>query len=324
VVALSPCNVWAVGLYQDVSDGPILSLAEHWNGSAWKVVPTPNPDADRALLEAVSGTPAGRVWAVGISGDSTFILRWNGTDWARVQSPSPSNSTNDLSGVAAVSGTDAWAVGQFSTPAGSRVLVLHWNGKHWARTAAPAPGSANELTAVTAISARNVWAVGTFSIGSLTKTLIEHWNGARWARVPSPNPRNLTGDITLDGVTGISASNAWAVGTYFAGIGYKTLIEHWNGRTWKLVTSPNPGTGNFLLSVTAKSANRAWAVGSTITGAAQKTLIVRWNGRSWNRVPSPSPGPGQANQLSGVAAISGSGIWAVGFSGNQVLATHCC
>src|SRR5215469_2317218 len=70
VAALSPCNVWAVGLYQDVNDGPIFSLAEHWNGSAWKIVPTPNPDTDRTLLEAVSGTGSGPIWAVGLTGDA--------------------------------------------------------------------------------------------------------------------------------------------------------------------------------------------------------------------------------------------------------------
>src|SRR4029077_11656400 len=111
----------------------------------------------------------------------------------------------------AVSGTDAWAVGQFSTSTGSHVLVLHWNGKHWARTAAPAPGNTSELSGVAASSGRNVWAVGSFSAGNVTKTLIEHWNGSNWMRVRSPNPRNSMGDIALSGVTGTSASNAWAV-----------------------------------------------------------------------------------------------------------------
>lgn len=53
VRALGPCNVWTVGSYQDATDGPILSLAEHWNGTAWKVMPTPNPDSGRNALNAV-------------------------------------------------------------------------------------------------------------------------------------------------------------------------------------------------------------------------------------------------------------------------------
>ena len=322
VTALSSCDVWAVGLYQDVVDGPIVSLAEHWNGRTWNVVPTPNPDADLNLLEAVSGTSSGRVWAVGLAGDASLILLWNGADWTRVASPSPSNNGNDLSGVAAVSSADAWAVGQFASGTGAKVLVLHWDGQHWARKSAPAPENISELSGVAAISARNVWAVGSFSTASTTKTLIEHWNGTKWARVPSPNPRNSIRDTGLVGVTGTSASNVWAVGSYTTRTGDRTLIEHWNGRTWKLVASPNPGSGNDLSSVTASSATSALAVGTYFTGARQKTLIVRWNGRAWT--PVPSPGPGQASGLAGVAATSASDIWAVGFADNQVLATHCC
>ena len=126
-------------------------------------------------------------------------------------------------------------------------------------------------------------------------------------------------------MAGTSASNVWAVGTYAAGGHYKTLIEHWNGRSWNLVASPNPGTGNNLLSVSATSARSAWAVGTYVTNSKQKTLILRWNGRAWNRVPSPSPG--QASALDGVAA-AGSGVWAVGNirvgAMTSVLAAHCC
>ncbi|HYK32036.1 MAG TPA: hypothetical protein VEV63_08740 [Streptosporangiaceae bacterium] len=322
VTALSSCNVWAVGLYQDVADGPIVSLAEHWNGRAWTVVPTPDPDADRTLLEAVSGTSSSRVWAVGLAGDASLILLWNGTDWARVASPSPSNNGNDLSGVAAVSGADVWAVGQFASGTGAKALVLHWDGHHWARNSAPAPANTSELSGVAAISARNIWAVGSFSTASTTKTLIEHWNGKKWAHVPSPNPPNPVLDVVLDGVTATSPSDVWAVGSYTSRTGDKTLIEHWNGRAWKPVASPNPGASNDLFSVTASSATSALAVGTYVTGARQKTLVVRWNGRAWTRVPSPSPG--QANELASVAGNSASDIWAVGFADSQVLATHCC
>lgn len=326
VTALSPCDVWAVGLYQDVVDGPILSLAEHWNGSAWTVVPTPNPDPDRTLLEAVSGTRSGRVWAVGLAGDASFIVRWNGTKWARVASPNAGNS-DDLSGVTAVSGTDAWAVGQFGTNTSpARIIVLHWDGRHWARKAAHAPGISNELGAVSAISSRNVWAVGSYSTKTATRTLIEHWNGTKWAWVPSPNPRNAVGgDILLSGVAGTSASNVWAVGSYSTRSSNKTLVEHWNGHTWKLVASPNPGAPgarNILISVVASSAGNAWAVGTSITSARQKTLIARWNGRAWKQIPSPSPG--RSSELAGVTATSASDVWAVGFSDSQVFATHCC
>src|SRR5262245_10821484 len=249
VTAPGPCNVWAVGFYRDVNDGQVLSLAEHWNGSAWKVVPTPSPDTDINFLRAVSAASPGDVWAVGFTGGNTFILHWSGTTWTQVPSPSPSSNTNDLSGVAAVSATDAWAVGQFFGTTSAEPLVLHWNGQKWLQTAAPAPGSDGVLSAVAATSARDVWAVGSFTASSGPKTLIEHWNGTKWAQVPSPNPTASVSEIGLNGVAATSASSAWAVGTYTTGGIDKTLIEHWNGRAWKLVGSPNPARGNSLIGV---------------------------------------------------------------------------
>jgi hypothetical protein len=54
-----------------------------------------------------------------------------------------------------------------------------------------------------------------------------------------------TGFVGSD-VAATSPRNAWAVGSIGPGPGInpgrgtKTLIEHWNGKTWKRVPSPNP------------------------------------------------------------------------------------
>src|SRR5262245_19547192 len=74
VTAQSPCNVWAVGFYGDVVDGPVLSLAEHWNGTAWTLVTTPSPDTDRNFLSGVAGASSRDIWAVGEAGSNSFIL----------------------------------------------------------------------------------------------------------------------------------------------------------------------------------------------------------------------------------------------------------
>ena len=326
VRALGLCNVWAVGFYQNVNDGQILSLAEHWNGTAWKVMPTPSPDPGRNVLSAVGAATINDAWAVGETGSKSFILHWNGAFWTQAPSPSPSSDNNDLSGVAVVSATDAWAVGQYFV--GATVvnpLVLRWDGQNWTQTAVPAPGSQSVLEAVTAISASNAWAVGAFTTsGGQQKTLIEHWNGTKWVQVPSPNPTGTVSEIGLNGVTATSPSDAWAVGTYTTGTMDKTLIEHWNGTAWKLVASPNPEPRDDLNAVTATSAGNAWAVG--FRGTSEQTLIVHWNGTAWKVVPSPSLG--QSSDLAGVAAPSATSVWAVGNYGaggvTQVLAAHCC
>jgi hypothetical protein len=50
-------------------------------------------------------------------------------------------------------------------------------------------------------------------------------------------------------VTVVSPRNVWAVGDYNTGRAYLTLIEHWNGSSWKIVSSPSPGGYNLLSSV---------------------------------------------------------------------------
>jgi hypothetical protein len=62
----------------------------------------------------------------------------------------------------------------------------------------------------------------------------------------------------LLGVSAISRTNAWAVGTDL-----NTLIEQWNGTGWSIVTSPNVGSvSNVLTAVSADGAADAWAAGS--------------------------------------------------------------
>ena len=68
VAALSAGDVWAVGHTQE-SDGAILTLGEHFNGTAWSIVPTPDPGelgplVDNGLLAAAS-PGNGTVWALG-------------------------------------------------------------------------------------------------------------------------------------------------------------------------------------------------------------------------------------------------------------------
>ena len=64
---------------------------------------------------------------------------------------------------------------------------------------------------------------------------------------------------------------AWAVGGSDSG---KTIILHWNGRTWAHVNSPSPGTQNGLFGVAATSASNVWAVGYFQTSGPEQTLAL--------------------------------------------------
>lgn len=130
-----------------------------------------------------------------------------------------------------------------------------------------------------------------------------------WVHTVSPNTGD--GDNNLYGVGATSARNAWAVGEYFVGVNTSTLAEHWNGKSWRLATSANKGTGDELKAVYAASATDVWAVGSYYNGTAGRTLIEHWNGKSWSVVPSPNLGA-LSNELTAVRGTSASNIWAVG------------
>ena len=98
-----------------------------------------------------------------------------------------------------------------------------------------------------------------------------------WQVQPSPNV-GITSSV-LTGVAAASATDAWAVGQYYNGAAYQTLIEHWDGTAWVVQSSPNVGSNtNVLYGVAATSGSDAWAVGdytvtSTSGGPGHRTLI---------------------------------------------------
>jgi hypothetical protein len=113
----------------------------------------------------------------------------------------------------------------------------------------------------------------------------------------------------LSGVGAVSASNAWAVGYAGSRSSSKLLMLHWNGKSWKRVTSPKilDGAAGNLSAITVVSASDAWAVG-TAGGSFGHALMLHWNGKAWSQVTSVA---GIGGQLAAVTATAKSG-WAVG------------
>ena len=285
VAAVSNVDLWAVGRRQDtVSPHYNRTLVEHWNGTAWSVVSSPNGGTTNAELLGVAVVSANDVWAVGDYSASgpmyqrTLIEHWDGATWTVVPSPNVKNSSqNVLTGVAAVGPNDIWAVG-YSLTSNYRTLIEHWNGSSWSIVSSPNVGVyGNGLTAVVAVSANNVWAVG--SANNTTTTLALRWNGSTWKVVTSPSVANWTNNLT--GIAAAASDDIWAVGTisstYYTGDGDPhtstlTLIEHWDGSGWSIVPGPNPGgpdpydgtTLNQLSGVAVASSSDVWAVGQYV------------------------------------------------------------
>ncbi len=329
IATLSPSNIWAVGAFSNTA-GPEQTLIEHWHGSSWSVVASPSPGSAGNGLFGIAAVSASNIWAVGrfvnTNGPTqTLIEHWDGSSWTVVPSPSPGSSANQLNAIEAVSASDIWAVGRFvNTNGPPQTLVEHWDGSSWSVVPSPSPGP-SAPQAIEVVTASDIWMVGPFSTTSGTfGTLIEHWNGSSWSVVPSPSPGSASNN--LQGIEAVSANNIWTVGGFsntpappFQEL--QTLIEHWDGSSWSVVPSPNPGSsGNQLNAIATVSASNIWAVGgfsNTPPPFAQElqTLIEHWNGSSWTVVPSPSPGS-STNQLGAIATVSPGILWAVGGFGN--------
>jgi len=170
----------------------------------------------------------------------------------------------------------------------------------------------SNLAALAVISSNDVWAVGTGLIGDEDATATLHWDGSVWSVVPSPNVGPEV-DNTLAGVAAVASNDIWAVGTQqpTSLTDPHTLILHWNGSAWSVVTSPNDGgssVDNHLLAATAVASNNVWTVGFSGFG----TLSEHWDGTSWSVVDTPGVAGGETLFLTSAVALSTTNVWAVG------------
>src|SRR5581483_8357268 len=67
--ALKTDDVWAVGNGSDDATGHTTTLAEHWNGTAWNVISSPNSGSYGSSLNNVIAISQSHVFAIGNSYD---------------------------------------------------------------------------------------------------------------------------------------------------------------------------------------------------------------------------------------------------------------
>lgn len=110
------------------------------------------------------------------------------------------------------------------------------------------------------------------------------------ATVPAPTP--VPGG-SIAAVKVFSATDAWAVGEVLptTGVTTRTLIQRWNGRTWRVVPSPSPDPSfNALRAIDGAAPNDVWAIGNIGDdgyGGNSAGLVLRWNGSAWSQVDVP-------------------------------------
>jgi hypothetical protein len=205
------------------------------------------------------------------------------------------------------SAADAWVVGTFTTNPGTTFFTLteHWNGSTSTIVPSPnlSPSAVNQLLAVADISPTDAWAAGqAVEQNSGTHPLLIHWDGTSWSNFPSaPDPNGSQQYFTA--MTALSTNDVWMTGQHFVGgVGEVALIEHFDGRAWSMV--PTPNVPNALPALAPVSANDIWAAGGS--------FILHWDGSAWNQVKGATT-PG-APTITSLAAVASNDVWAVGVS----------
>lgn len=122
----------------------------------------------------------------------------------------------------------------------------------------------------------------------------------------------------LTSVDAVSKADAWAVGFSIKNKNSnrppQTVIRHWTGKAWRLVTLPAKIAKNWakaepiLTAVGASSPRNVWIVGG-FSGS-----YLRLNGRHWSvgHLPGTSASSGALVEVTEVKVISSTNVWAFG------------
>ena len=184
VACADSSDCWVVGGTYTSKLGQ-RTLVEHWDGSHWSVVRSPNGQG--SYLVGIACSDASMCMAVGAG--STNVLQslaeeWNGSTWSIVSSP----SGGQLLGVACSNAAACMAVGGTGDGGASSE---QWNGQKWSLREVLSPAAAVpysvSLSDVVCPSISDCTAVGNYSSTSSHGLygLIEHWDGSEWSIIQS-------------------------------------------------------------------------------------------------------------------------------------------
>jgi hypothetical protein len=169
-----------------------MTLIEHWDGTAWQIVDSPNvANATADGLNSVTRVPGTRtLWAVGsddLGMGGPFMEYWDGSTWSIVPNsiPRPQGGSG-LSSIIAISANNVWAVGDISggtIPPTINTLTAHWDGTSWNVVPSPNGGTGeNTFASVAQVPhTGKLWAVGNYLLpgGATSQALIASYSPQR-------------------------------------------------------------------------------------------------------------------------------------------------
>jgi len=166
-----------------------------------------------------------------------------------------------------------------------------------------------------------VWAVGAQQDSSgVWHTLTEHWDGSSWSVVPAVDVGSTGNHFYA--VKAVASNDVYAVGQS-AGAGFPNtaLIEHWDGKRWKVVASPADPATALPLGVTATSSSLT-VVGQQETDTAPYTTYVAAGAMGPLAIQNTPNVALAENDLFGVTTAVDGSTWAVGWALDIAAGVH--
>ncbi len=188
------------------------TVAESWNGTAWKEMKTPNGVKGFTELTSVSCTSSTNCMAVGTAQTEPLAMRWNGTEWSMQKPVNPGETWDELASVSCTSTSFCEAAGNTATSflegdeGRGHTLAEQWNGSQWTRQNT---GGENDIRGVVCTSTSSCTGVG--------GGLILGWNGTEWSTQTSVMPPGET-SLSLEGISCPTATACMVGGTTADGL----------------------------------------------------------------------------------------------------------
>jgi hypothetical protein len=152
-----PADVWALGSATPTRNGTPHTIAEHWDGRAWRAALAP---PGSTIIAAANGTGQGApIVAATASDQSQQLAQWDGRAWQLLAAP------DGVSLQAVAVGTDGalWAGGSY-WPQGENwaaPILEHWDGGAWSQAEVGQYEARGAwLTSLTIGGDGSVWAAG--------------------------------------------------------------------------------------------------------------------------------------------------------------------
>jgi hypothetical protein len=274
-------------------NGPSVSVAAQWNGSVWRLTPTPQPAGSATTkLSSVSCSSPAACLAVGTSASASLIEAWNGTAWSLRSNPvSAGSPSNGLLGVSCDSSGACTGVGfRNDVISMTRTLADRFTGTTASIESTPNI-TAFAPTALSGVAcALPTACVSTGDYFGIFP-VAEKWDGVAWRIRYPPKPRLNSGSLLSVACPSPTACEAvgYTINQYATA---HPLIDRWDGTAWTVQAAPSPaGTNSRLLAVSCTSPTACTAVGivGDATAEVGHPLAERWNGTRWSIQPTANP-----------------------------------